>query len=883
MDVFIRFFNNTYVIIKKRKKNGEVVMKKIILVDGNNLLFRSYYATAYQGSLLKNSKGLPTNALYGFVGMMNKIINEENPEYIAVAFDIGKNFRKEKYDFYKEGRKKTPNELHEQEPYARKILHAMGIPYFELAPYEADDIIGTFAKMVEEDEDFIGTIISSDRDLLQLVSPQLDMKLLKQKDYIRYDIENFQKDYGVDPIKIIDLKALAGDSSDNIPGVKGIGEKTALSLLQQYGSLEEIYENIDSIKGKVKEKLIDDKENAFMSKEIATIYKEVPLDVTDLEDIKYHKKEGTELIEIYEELEFYSFLKGIKKEEPISLKEFTELNNINELESEEEYAIYLELDGSNYHVSNILGMGVSTKNKNYFIHPNLIQEVLEKIQYKKIYTYDYKKNIVALSKCGINCPEVYGDLMTSYALLKDSSKDDIAFYMMPSGYVVDFQEILFKNKEGLTDKLKKDIVLKSKFIIDEVDKAIEDLQKEKMDELFFQIEMPLSKVLAQMEITGVRVDVSVLETMKKNTLTKIELLTKEIYELAGEEFNISSPKQLGEILFIKLGLPGGKKTTKGYKTDMKVLHKLLGMHPMIAKILEYRNVTKLYSTYLEGLENCIMEDGKIHTIFKQNFARTGRLSSTEPNLQNIPVKDEEGKKIRKAFLPCNDMFLSADYSQIELRLLAHIADSKELKDAFIHDTDIHTKVASDIYAVKEEEVTKIMRSTAKAVIFGIVYGISGFGLGENLDISAKEAKVFIEKYYELYPSVKEYMDRIVKEAYISGEVRTLLKRKRVIPELSSPEYMVRQAGERIALNTPIQGTSADIIKKAMVEISTSFQKENIKSKMVLQVHDELIFDVIESEKEKVEEIVKTIMTNTISLDVPLKVSADYGINWYDTK
>ncbi len=759
----------------------------------------------------------------------------------------------------------------------------MGIPYFELAPYEADDIIGTFARLVEEDPEFIGTIISSDRDLLQLISPQLDMKLLKQKDYIRYDEETFRKDYGVDPIKIIDLKALAGDSSDNIPGVRGIGEKTALGLLQQYGSLEGIYENLDLIKGKTQEKLEQDKESAFMSKEIATIYREVPLDISDLENIKYEKKEGKELYDLFEELEFYSFLKGLKKEEQEISVETVELKSVSELEDVAEYAIYLELDGSNYNTANILGMGVSTKEKNYFVEKELIKDVIEKIKEKTIYTYDYKKCIMALRKVGITCPTINTDVMTAYALLKDSSKDDIAFYMVPSGYMVDFLDNLWKKNLGLTDKLKNDILLKSRFIFDERDQLILDLKRDDMYELFKNIEMPLSPVLADMETVGVKIDNSILEKMKEETKVKIDTLTKEIYELAGEEFNISSPKQLGEILFVRLGLPGGKKNVKGYKTDVKVLHKLLGLNPIIEKILEYRNVTKLYSTYLEGMQNCIMEDGRIHTIFKQNFARTGRLSSTEPNLQNIPVRDEEGKKIRKAFLPGNDLFLSVDYSQIELRLLAHIANAEELKESFRKDADIHTKVAADIHGIPESEVTKKMRSTAKAVIFGIVYGISGFGLGENLDISAKEAKGFIEKYYELYPSVKKYMDRVVEEAYSTGETRTLLNRRRIIPELNSPEYMVRQAGERMALNTPIQGTSADIIKKAMVEISEEFKRQNIESKMVLQVHDELIFDVVEEEKDLVESIVKNIMTNTIKLDVPLKVSADYGINWYDTK
>ena len=865
-----------------RESIGEE-MKKIILVDGNNLLYRSYYATAYSGSLLRNSKGFPTNALYGFIGMMNKIIHEEKPEYIAVAFDIGKNFRKEKYPFYKEGRKKTPEELHMQEPYARKILKAMGVPYFELAPYEADDIIGTFAQMVLENDDFEGCIISSDRDLLQLVSPQLEMKLLKQKDYIRYNMETFQKDYGMDPIHIIDLKALAGDASDNIPGVSGIGEKTALNLLHEYGTLEGIYENIDKIKGKTKEKLENDKDKAFMSKEIATIYREVPLDIKDLENIRYTPLDGKELEGLYEELEFYSFLKTLRQGE-VAAKEFAfEKVTDKTLLDEKEYALYLELDGNNYHQANIIGMGLSSKEKNYFVSKEQISSVLTKITDKVLYTYDLKKNIVALNRLNIKMPSCNTDLMILKALLDDSSKDDIAFYMVPNGYNVNFLENLWKKDIILDETLEKEIALKARFIYDTRDRAILDIKRDDMYELFKNIEMPLAPVLADMEITGVKVDKSVLEEMKKEAKEKINILTKEIHELAGEEFNIASPKQLGEILFIKLGLPGGKKTEKGYKTDVKVLHKLLGVHPIIAKVLEYRNVRKLYDTYLEGMQNYIMEDGKIHTIFKQNFARTGRLSSTEPNLQNIPVRDEEGKKIRKAFLPVNDLFLSADYSQIELRILAHISGSKELQEAFINDQDIHTKVASDIYGIPEKEVSKKMRSTAKAVIFGIVYGISGYGLGENLEISSKEAKEFIEKYYELYPGVKKYMDEIVKEAILNGSVRTLLKRRRIIPELNSPQYMVRQMGERIALNTPIQGTSADIIKKAMVEIYDELKKQNLQSKMILQVHDELIFDLVEEEKERVEKIVKDKMTHTISLDVPLKVSADYGVNWYDTK
>lgn len=855
-------------------------MKKIILIDGNNLLFRSYYATAYTGNVMKNSKGFPTNALYGLVTMINKIILEEKPSYIAVAFDIGKNFRKEKYDFYKDGRHETPEDLKKQMPYSRKILNAMGIKTLELEPYEADDIIGTLAKEVKKDPEFIGTIVSSDKDLLQLLSDQIDIKLLKQKDYIRYNPQSFYEDYKIKPINMIDLKALAGDSSDNIPGVKGIGEKTALNLLEKYETIENLYEHIDEIKGKTQEKLIADKDMAFMSKEIATIYCDVPINL-DLNFYKYEEVQSDELYEIYEELEFYSLMKTFKeipKEENISYKK---IKNANELELDNEVAFYIELDKTNYHEASIVGVSISSKDKNYFVEPNLIRDVIPILKDKVLYTFDNKKNIVSLNNIGTDVPNINYDLSIAASLLNYEFKDDIAYLMnndkITSRFYADIKDFT------LNLDLEKDIVKKSRYILDTRDNYISKLKVEEEYELFKNIEMPLIDVLADMEITGVNVDKSILEKMKEETKIKIDILTNDIYNLAGCEFNISSPKQLGEILFERLGLPGGKKGAKSYKTDVKVLHKLLNEHPIIEKILTYRNLTKIYSTYLEGLSAYIKEDNKIHTIFKQNYTRTGRLSSIEPNLQNIPVRDEEGRKIRKAFVPSNDLILSVDYSQIELRLLAHISKSEDLIKAFVNGEDIHTKVAADIHGITEAEVTKNMRATAKAVIFGIVYGISGFGLGENLEMSAKDAKKFIDKYYELYPGVKKYMDDIVEFAYNNGYVRTLFNRKRIIDELNNSNYMVRQTGERIALNTPIQGTSADIIKKAMVLVYNKFKEENLKTKMIIQVHDELIFDVVESEKEKVENIVKNIMENVIEISVPLKVSTDYGINWYEAK
>ena len=851
-------------------------MKKIVLIDGNNLMFRSYYATAYTGNVMKNSKGFPTNALYGFVGMMNKIIHEEKPEYVAVAFDIGKNFRKQKYETYKDGRSETPEELKMQMPIAREILDGMGIKYFELEPYEADDIIGTFVKMCEEDPEYEALIVSSDKDLLQLISDETEVKLLKQKDYIRYNHKNFVEDWGFEPIRMIDYKALAGDPSDNIPGVKGIGDKTAINLLRQYDTIEDIYEHIDEIKGKMKEKLEADKESAFISKEIATIYRDVPLEVS-LDDVAYHGPDFVLLNKLYENLEFYSFIKkNVESSTPveseikfINVKTIEDLNNL-----EDDISLYIECDAENYHDANIVGMSISDSKNNYFVSNTLIDDVLNVIKDKNIATFDQKKNFVLLKKEGLEL-NVTTDIMIAAYLLNINIKDDIAYLMNNNGCEVNFYSNSLKN--GFD---KKDIVLKSRFIYDIKDEYLKSLKDEEMLELFNDIEMPLITVLANMEYDGVKVDASILKDMEEEMSTRISGIEQEIYSLVGEEFNISSPKQLGDILFEKLELPGAKKTKTGYKTDVNVLNKLKDSHPVIEKILEYRRLTKIKSTYLEGLSNYIREDGKIHTIYKQNLTRTGRLSSVEPNLQNIPARDEEGRMIRKAFLPSNDIFLSADYSQMELRVLAHVSGSEELQQAFINDEDIHTRVAADIYGVAMEDVTKLQRKTAKAVIFGIVYGISGFGLGENLEISAKEAKEFINKYYELYPGVKNYMDNIVMEAYRDGYVKTLFNRKRVIEELQNKNFMVRQSGERIALNTPIQGTSADIMKIAMVKIFEEMKSKNLKSKMLLQVHDELIFDVIEEEKEVLEELVRRNMETCVKISVPFKVSHDYGADWY---
>jgi len=855
-------------------------MKKLILVDGNNLMYRSYYATLYSGSILRNSKKFPTNALYGFTSMINKIITEEKPNYMAVAFDIGKNFRHEKYSAYKAGRKEIDEDLLKQMPVAKKILKAMGITYLEKEMYEADDIIGTLVEMCLKDQDFDSTIISSDKDLLQLINYETDVKLLKTKGFIRYNEETFKKDFGIAPINIIDLKALSGDSSDNIPGVKGVGDKTALKLLQEYKTVEGVYQNIDNIKGALKTKLINDQEKAFFSKELATIYKEVPLDIK-LADLKYGGPDNKELKIIFEDLEFYSFLKNLKTKTSES-SNYTYITDLPDLNINSSFSFFLDLDKENYHHANILGMSLYDGKSSYYLDKKIIKDFFLKYQGLEKYTFDLKKTLYKMQEENLEILNVNYDLMIATYLLNHSNSDDIAYIINKKGINISTLKELSKDKYQDLDKIKNDSILKAKYIYESKDKYLAEIKKENMDELFNDIEMPLINVLTDMEYNGIHVDKKVLEDMQSTTKIKLEMISKDIYDLAGEEFNISSPMQLGNILFGKLGLPGGKKTKRGYKTDIKVLHKLNDVHPIISKVLEYRNLDKLNSTYLEGLCKYIDKDNKIHTIFKQNLTRTGRLSSVEPNIQNIPVREEEGRKIRKAFLPSpNSIFLCADYSQIELRILAHISKDNGLIEAFNNGDDIHTKVASDIFEVNENAVTKSMRKSAKAVIFGIVYGISGFGLGENLDISAKDAKKFIEKYYEFYPGVKKYMDNIIKQAYKDGYVTTLFNRKRMIEELNSPIYMIRNAGERIALNTPIQGTSADIIKKAMVEIAAEFKKQKLQTKMLFQVHDELIFDTIKSEEKAVRKIVKDKMENVIKLSVPIKVGIDEGDNWYE--
>ncbi len=850
-------------------------MNKIVLVDGNNLMFRSYFATAYTGNLMKNSKGQVTNALYGFANMINKILKEEEPSYMAVAFDIGKTFRHEVYKDYKAGRQKTPEELKSQMPIAKEMLTAMGIKYLELEGYEADDIIGTLSERANKDPEWDALLVTSDHDYLQLITDVTTVKMLRPNDYIKYTPSVFKEEYGIDPIKVIDLKALMGDSSDNIPGVPGVGEKTALKLLQEYGTLDNLYEHVEEVKGKLKDKLIENKESAYFSYKLATIIKDAPINVK-FEDLKYDGPTD-KLDDFYYNLEFFSLVKNHKKEEKTVIKnEYKELTNVNEISLDKNISYYIEVDNENYHIANILGMGLYDGTNTFYVDKDKVLNVLDYIKDNKSYTFDYKKNIVISNNTKLNT--IYDLNLVAY-LLNKNIKDDLAILMNQDEVVTPLYKDIIKDNMDI----KPIVTLKAKYIYETHDKYINDLKLEDEFELYENIEHPLIKVLAKMEIAGIRCDADILKQESIELESNISKIEKEIYELAGEEFNISSPKQLGEILFEKLNLPHAKKTKTGYSTSEEVLEKLINDHEIISKILEYRKYTKLNSTYLQGLNKFIMEDGKIHTIYNQTLTRTGRLSSQDPNLQNIPARDELGRLVKKAFLPSNDEFLSCDYSQIELRVLAHISKCKPLIDSFLRDEDIHTRVAADIYNIPFEDVTKNQRRTAKSVIFGIVYGISGYGLGENIGISPKEAKSFIDKYYELYPGVKEYMNLTVEDAKNTGYTETLYKRRRYIDELFSSNFMVRQSGERMAMNTPIQGTAADILKMAMIEIDKKFEQEKIKSKMLLQIHDELVFDIIKDEEKKVIDIVTDTMQNIVKLEVPLKVSSDLGKDLYETK
>ena len=868
--------------------------KKLTLIDGNNLIFRSYFATSYSGAIMTNSKGFPTNAIYSFINMVNKILKEENPEYILVAFDKGKTFRHKKYDFYKAGRAETPDELKMQFKPAKEVLKAMGITPFEIDNYEADDIIGTLSKMASDSGDFETFIVSSDRDLLQLIDSNTKMKFLKHNDFTMVDEDVFREKYGCNPIRMIDLKALMGDSSDNIPGVHGIGEKTAIKLISEYGSLDNLYANIDSVTGKTKEKLIDGKKDAYMSYELATIYREVPLPFK-IEDLKYEGIKKEELKKILTELEFHSLLKKydlLGDNDTESNNSFNKDNvnfvSLNEFDKSIPFSYYVEVDPNGYSKGNVLSISFFNGKEFTFITNNFANaKDIFGCDTEK-YTYDLKKSIVSLNKYDIKINNVTFDSMIALYLLDYTVKDDISFVSKSFNYNIDAYEDSYgtiKRPKEVTNDIKTLLLTKCAFIYNTKEEILNKLKEYEQLDLFNKIEMPLASVLADMELTGIKVDKDYLLNAKTDLESRLASLEIEIYSMAGENFNILSPSQLGKVLFEDLKIPYPKKVKDGkYSTSKDILDKIKDDNPIVDKVLEYRGLSKLLSNYVIGLINEIREDGKIHTIYTQTLTRTGRLSSIEPNLQNIPARSDFSRLIRKAFVPSiGSYLLSSDYSQIELRVFASMSGAENMIEAFKEDKDIHTKTASDIYHKPLEEVTKTERRNAKAVNFGIIYGISSFGLSDDLGISMKEAKEFIDNYLDTFPGIREYMKTEVDNAYKNGYVKTLLNRRRVIPELKNKNYIIKQSGERMALNTPVQGTAADILKIAMVRIYNIFKEKNIKSKMLLQIHDELVFDVVEDELEEVTNIVRDTMESAFTLKVPLKVEINTGKNLYEAK
>lgn len=875
---------------------------KLVLIDGNSIIYRAFFALP----LLNNDKGVYTNAVYGFTTMLLRILEEEKPTHMLVAFDAGKTtFRHKTYKEYKGGRQKTPPELSEQFPLMKELLDAFQIAHYELELYEADDIIGTLSTIGEKD-DWEVTVISGDKDLLQLVSDHVTVHVTRKgiSEIDKYTPESLEEKMGIRPEQVIDMKALMGDSSDNIPGVPGVGEKTALKLLKQYPTLEEVYEHIDEIGGKkLKENLINHKEEAFMSKELVTIDRKSPVEIK-VDDLEYKGYETSKVTEIFKDLGFVSLLNRISgtdsddgETREMETVEFTNVSEITEDMFADENALVVEIIEENYHQAPIIGIGVVNDTGNYFFNTDIALESDEFKTWaqdpdKKKSVFDAKETVVALMRHGIKLEGVTFDmLLASYLLNPAENNHDIPAISNR----LDFDAVLFdeevygkgaKMKVPEEDVLADHIVRKTVALNKLEERMIEQLKENEQYELLVDLEMPLALILAKMEYQGVRVDTAQLKEMETDLKERLDTLVSDIHELAGQEFNINSPKQLGPILFEKLGLPVIKKTKTGYSTAADVLEQLRDAHEIIPKILLYRQLGKLQSTYIEGLLKVVDEEtSKIHTRFNQALTQTGRLSSVDPNLQNIPIRLEEGKKIRKAFVPSEKDWLifAADYSQIELRVLAHFSNDEKLIDAFRKDMDIHTRTAMDVFHVDKDEVTSDMRRQAKAVNFGIIYGISDYGLSQNLGITRKEAKRFIERYLESFPGVQEYMDNIVQTAKLQGYVTTIMNRRRYLPDITSRNFNRRSFAERTALNTPIQGSAADIIKQAMIDLDRKLKEEKLEARILLQVHDELILEAPKDELERLIEIVPVVMEDTIELAVPLKVDYAYGESWFDAE
>lgn len=867
-------------------------MEELILIDGNSLLFKAFYATSYTGNYMVNRNGIPTNGVYGFARMVEKIIST-NPKYVIVAFDYGKKtFRNELLDTYKATRKETPQELVPQFALAREYLTAHNITWYEVEGYEGDDIIGTLVDFGEKNNLKV-SVYTGDKDANQLISPQTTI-YRTVKGVTELDIYNEQTlldKYGLKPDQFRDFLGLMGDSSDNIPGIKGVGEKTALKLLHQYGTIEGLQEHQDEIKGKMGEKIRAGMEDALMSKKVATILRDIPIDV-DLEKATYQGYDYETLKSFYEKYDMNSLIKSMTTE--AAPKKELKLEIVDHMpEITKDSAVYPSIYDTNYHRSIILGYGIYNDEQAYFIsYENALKDesflAYLKDENKKKYGYDIKSAVIGSRWNGIEINGYTFDLSLASYVLEPAIKEELKYVCTHFDYEgVQYDEEVFgkgaKKYIPEDDILASHIVSKAKAIYELKDVVTKELKDKNQYELYENIELPVTRILGEMEFAGTEIDLDVLKEMDTAFDETIEKLANDIYRISGTTFNISSPKQLGQVLFEDLGLKGGKKTKTGYSTSQDVLEKIIDAHPVVPLVLEYRMLTKLSSTYLKGLQEQVFPDHKIHTIYKQTLTHTGRLSSVDPNLQNIPVRSEEGKLIRKAFVSHNGYLVSFDYSQIELRILAHMAHVTNLIDAFNQGKDIHRHTAALVFGVKDEEVTPQMRSQAKAVNFGIIYGMSEFRLSKDIGMSISEARDFINKYFETYPEVKTYMDEVVETCKKQGYVSTLLNRKRYIPTINDKNFMVRQQAQRYAMNTPIQGTGADILKLAMIEVDKALKEKNLKSQMILQVHDELIFDVFEDELEEVMSLVKEKMENCIKMDVPLIVEGNYAKNWCELK
>lgn len=878
--------------------------ERLLILDGHSLMYRAFFALPD----LTNKEGMHTNAIYGFIKMLLKMKEEINPDYIVTSFDRkAPTFRHEKYEEYKAGRSKMPSELSEQFSVLKELLGRLAINVFEIDGFEADDLIGTLAKFAEE-KGIEVYIVTGDRDALQLASDSIKVVINKKgmSEKEIYDRNRMLEEYGVTPTQFIDVKGLMGDKSDNIPGVPGVGSKTAFKLIKEYGTMENLLENVDNISGKkMKENLIEYREQAIFSKKLATIVTDVPIDI-DLEDIK--SKEAYDINgvkEILKKLEFKSLLTQLEdNEEPqeneesknskdvekvdVEYEEISTLEDFSKLAESIKGTIYLQFEFKNAAVFSkadfnkiylryedkvyvIYIENIEKENKSQLIAP--LERIFSEDKIEKI-CHDAKMAYVVLRKNNIELKNLIFDTKIAAYLIEPSRKD----YILRDIIEERIKTSISAEEEGI--KINETYYIKELYGV-----LKEEITKFNMEKLLYDIELPLVEVLASMEYEGFKVDEEMLTEIGRKFKIEIEALEKEIFSLADEEFNIKSPKQLGKILFEKLDLPVVKKTKTGYSTNAEVLEKLKDKHPIISKILEYRQITKLDSTYVEGLKNVVDKDKKIHSSFNQTVTTTGRLSSTEPNLQNIPIKHEMGREIRKVFVPNNEncVILSADYSQIELRVLAHIAEDEKLIDAFKNHSDIHTITASEVFKVPIDEVTPLMRSNAKAVNFGIVYGIGSFSLSEDIHVSRKEAQEYIDTYFDRYPNIKKYIDNTKKQAERDGFVTTAMNRIRYISEIQSRNKVVKALGERLAMNTPIQGTAADIIKLAMVNVYKELKERKLKSTLILQVHDELILNVYKDELEEVKDLVVKEMENVMKLSIPLEADVNVGETWYEAK